>query len=277
LYYSQAQDWNHPGGGKSGYEEGDGWDEAHKGSFDDYLQKIAVPQVREILTRFRPDVLWWDTPQWMNADRAKPLYELTSLRPGLFTNNRLGGGYHGDTETPEQFIPPTGFKDRDWETCMTMNDTWGYKSYDQNWKSTATLIHNLVDVVSKGGNYLLNVGPTAEGEIPSASIERLTQIGAWMKLNSEAIYGTAASPCSKPAWGRITRKGDRLFLHVFNWPEDGRLLLPLTARTAGCHLLADPTREFAVSGDEKGLTVSLTGAAPDPICSVVELKILGEP
>ena len=112
----------------------------------------------------------------------------------MITNNRLGGGYRGDTETPEQYIPATGFKDRDWETCMTMNDTWGYKSYDQNWKSTTTLVRNLIDIASKGGNYLLNVGPTAEGLIPEPSVERLEEIGKWMEVNGEAIYGTQASP-----------------------------------------------------------------------------------
>ena len=116
------------------------------------------------------------------------------MQPGIITNNRLGGGYHGDTETPEQYIPATGIPGRDWETCMTMNDTWGYKSYDQNWKSTETLIRNLVDIASKGGNYLLNVGPTSEGLIPEPSVERLKAVGKWMKVNGEAIYATTASP-----------------------------------------------------------------------------------
>ena len=114
TYYSQAQDWTHPGGGKSRHKEGEGWDEAHKGSFDAYLQKIAVPQTHEILTRIKPDILWWDTPAWMTTERAKPLHDLIALRPGLITNNRLGGDFKGDTETPEQHIPATGFKDRDW-------------------------------------------------------------------------------------------------------------------------------------------------------------------
>ncbi len=124
CYYSQAQDWTHPGGAKAGYKEGEGWDEAHKGSFDEYLRTIAIPQTREVLTRISPDILWWDTPTWMTPERAAPLHELIALRPGLITNNRLGGRYSGDTETPEQYIPATGFKDRDWEVCMTMNDTW---------------------------------------------------------------------------------------------------------------------------------------------------------
>jgi alpha-L-fucosidase len=112
LYYSQAQDWNNPGGAKWGMKEGQGWDPAHKGSFDTYLKNVAVPQVREILTAYQPDVLWWDTPTWMNSKRAKPLSALLSLRPGIITNNRLGGGYRGDTDTPEQKIPATGLKGR---------------------------------------------------------------------------------------------------------------------------------------------------------------------
>ncbi|MAT72945.1 MAG: hypothetical protein CMJ58_25975 [Planctomycetaceae bacterium] len=277
LYYSQAQDWTHPGGAKAGYDEGQSWDDANVGDYDQYLTNIALPQAKEILSRYEPAVLWWDTPVWMNQQRAEPFHQLVAARPQLITNNRLGGGYAGDTETPEQHIPATGYKDRDWETCMTMNDTWGFKSYDHNWKSTRTLLTNLVDIVSKGGNYLLNVGPTAEGEIPPESIERLREIGAWMEVNGEAIYGTTASPCRRPAWGRLTRKGDRLFLHVLEWPSDGRLIVPIDVQVESCRLLAEPARTFATRKVDAGLAVQLTGDAVDPICSVVELQITGEP
>jgi len=279
TYYSQAQDWNHPGGAKSGYKEGEAWDDAQKGSFDEYIAKIAVPQTREILTRIQPDILWWDTPAWMTPERAKPLNDLIALRPGLITNNRLGGGYKGDTETPEQHIPATGFKDRDWETCMTMNDTWGFKSYDHNWKSTEVILRNLIDIVSKGGNYLLNVGPTAEGEIPAPSIERLKQVGAWMKVNGTAIYGTTASPFAKLTWGRCTKKvsdqGGTLYLHVFDWPADGKLVVPgLRNKVTGAQLLATGGKLTAkVIGDD--VVVSLPAKAPDAIASVVELTFAG--
>ena len=131
--------------------------------------------MREILSNYGPvAVLWWDTPCDMTKERADMLLPLLKLQPGIITNNRLGGGYEGDTETPEQEIPATGYPGgRDWETCMTMNDTWGFKSYDHNWKSTETLLRNLIDIASKGGNYLLNVGPTSEGLIPEPSVERL--------------------------------------------------------------------------------------------------------
>jgi alpha-L-fucosidase len=281
LYYSQAQDWTHPGGAKSGYGDGQGWDEAHKGRFDDYLGRIAVPQVREILTRYRPDILWWDTPALMTRERADRLRPLVSLRPGIITNNRLGGGYRGDTDTPEQEIPATGIPGRDWEVCMTMNDTWGYKKDDQNWKSTQALVRMLVDIVSKGGNFLLNVGPTADGEIPPPSIERLKEVGRWMKVNGEAIYGTTASPFARLPWGRCTTKarGDRttLYLHVFEWPADGRLALPgLRNRVTSARLLAGGPR-LRAEGTSDGVTLSLPAAAPDAIASVVRVEVAGKP
>ena len=156
FYYSQAQDWTHPGGAKSGYDEGKYWDEAQGGSFDTYLKEIAYPQVEEIFNNYDIDILWWDTPRWMTKERAEILRPLLAMKPGLITNNRLGGGYKGDSDTPEQHIPATGIEGRDWEVCMTMNETWGYKSYDDNWKSTEDLLHKLIDIASKGGNFLFS-------------------------------------------------------------------------------------------------------------------------
>ena len=140
FYYSQAQDWHHPGGAAVGGH----WDKAQDGSMDDYIEKIAMPEVRELLTNYGPlGVLWWDTPENMTKERAAKLHELLALQPQIISNNRLGGGFRGDTETPEQSIPNTGFKDRDWETCMTMNDTWGFKSYDHHWKEHPQVVAEL--------------------------------------------------------------------------------------------------------------------------------------
>jgi len=282
FYYSQAQDWTHPGGAKSGYQEGEYWDEAHAGSFDDYLKEIAYPQVKEILTGYDIDILWWDTPYWMNKERADLLRPLISLRPGLITNNRLGGGYEGDSDTPEQHVPATGIEGRDWEVCMTMNHTWGYKSYDDDWKSTEDLLHKLIDIASKGGNFLLNVGPKPDGTIPRASIDRLAEIGYWMDNNSESIYGTEASPFRRPWWGRCTRKelknGDtRLYLQIFDWPEDQILLVPVNNKAVQCYALSGNQEKYDVEQTEEGLEVRLTGAAADEISSVVVLDIKGSP
>lgn len=276
FYYSQCQDWHYPGGEAIGGH----WDGAQDGEFDKYLDTVAIPQVKEILSNYgKISVLWWDTPtDAMTEERSAKLAELVKLQPWLIVNNRLGGGYQGDTETPEQFIPATGYPGRDWETCMTLNDTWGFKSYDANWKSTDVLIRNLVDIASKGGNYLLNVGPTAEGQIPAASVERLAEVGRWMDANGESIYGTSASPFKKLSWGHCTQKPGRLYLHVFDWPK-GELLVPgLKNQVAKAYLLTDASKKpLPVEASENGPTIKLPPQAPDKIDSVVVLEIAGKP
>jgi alpha-L-fucosidase len=222
VYYSQNLDWHHAGGGTAGQA----WDDAQKGDFHKYVVNVSAPQVKELLETYHPAVLWWDINGPFDAAEVKALTASFSKVPGLIANNRLGGGVPGDTETPEQYIPATGFKGRDWETCMTMNDTWGYKSYDHNFKSTTTLVQNLIDIASKGGNYLLNVGPTSEGLIPAEEVSRLKEVGDWMKAGGESIYATTASPYKRlPFEGRATVKGNTLYLNVFKWPAGG-LVLP---------------------------------------------------
>jgi alpha-L-fucosidase len=275
FYYSQSQDWNHPGGAKSGFPEGGGWDDAQKGDYDAYLKNIAVPQTREILTRYPIDILWWDTPMHMTPERAAPLAALRSLRPGLITNNRLGGGFSGDTATPEQFVPVTGYPG-DWETCMTLNRHWGYNVYDQDWKSSTDLIGKLADICAKGGNFLLNVGPTAEGEFPPACVERLRAVGRWLRVNGEAIYGSSRSPFPHLPWGVATRKGQTLYLHVFDWPTDGRLRVPLDNAVQSASLLATG-QTLSVERADGRLVIGVPAAAPDAAASVIALHIEGEP
>ncbi len=272
LYYSQAQDWHHRGGAASGGH----WDKAAQdGDMTDYIKNIAAPQVKEILTNYGPiAVLWWDTPTNMNRERADLLAPLLKLQPGIITNNRLGGGYMGDTETPENRVPATGYP-RDWELCMTMNDTWGYKSFDTNWKSAEQLIRQVVDTASKGGNLLLNIGPMATGEIPAPSVERLKAVGAWMAKNSESIYATTASPFKRLTWGRATQKPGKLYLNVFRWPADGTLVVPMKSGAKKAYLLGAPNQALALTPSADGLHVKVPAAAPDPISTVVVLEGVG--
>jgi len=189
-------------------------------------------------------------------------------------------GEFGDLRTPEQHIPPTGL-DYDWEACQTMNTTWGYKSYDDDWKSSEQLIRNLTDVASKGGNYLLNVGPMASGEIPLESVERLRVVGDWMEVNSSSIYGTTASPFVRLKWGRATKKkysnATDLFLHVFEWPEDGQLRVDgLRNEVSGAYFLADYQIPIGVRRSATGIVLHLPNQALDPISTVIVLKVKGE-
>lgn len=272
FYYSQAQDWNNGGSAAGGH-----WDPKQNRDMTEYIQQVAVPQVKEILTKYGlVSVLWWDTPVDISKEQADMLIPLLKLQPGIIHNNRLGH-YRGDTETPEQFVPATGYPGRDWETCMTMNDTWGFKSTDHNWKSSETLIRTLIDVASKGGNFLLNVGPTSLGEIPAPSVERLAAVGEWMKKNGSAIYGTSASPFKKLPWGRCTKvlgkDGAALYLHVFDWPANGKLLVPGLKSEVGMAYLLDGGEKLKARSTPEGVVIDVPTRAPDNVSSTVVLMI----
>jgi alpha-L-fucosidase len=171
------------------------------------------------------------------------------------------------TVVPQEPYPsPQDFQP--WETCMTMGTTWGYNPHETQWKSPQGIVRNLVEVVSKGGNYLLNVGPTDKGIFPAEAVERLEYVGKWMKTNNQAVYGTTYTPLNGLSWGRVTRKDNSLYLHVFEWPADGKLVVPefkLTAKKI--YLIKGEKVSF--SQTDGGLTIELPAQAPDPDVSVV--------
>jgi alpha-L-fucosidase len=254
-------------------------------------------EVTELVSNYGPiDILWWDySAQDFQGDEAWRAFELMSRvrarQPGILMNNRLfripeagwksmgTEGYapsldpkYGDFITPEQHIPATGMPGVDWETCMTMNTTWGYSEHDHAWKSDETLIRNLVDVASKGGNYLLNIGPKGDGSVPPESVRSLRAIGAWMKTNGESIYGTRASRFADLPWGRSTTKGATLYFHVFTWPADGRLAVPgLKTRVRTARLLSGGTLQTEIT--DTGLILRLPSRAPDPVASVIAVEL----
>ena len=275
FYYSQAQDWYHPGGAVSGNVE---WDQTHVADMNKYIEQIAIPQVKEILANYGDvAVLWWDTPTNMTPEMTRKLADLLKPYPQIITNNRLGANMGGDLETPEQFVPATGFPGRNWEVCMTMNGHWGYNAWDDRWKSTSELLLKLIDIVSKGGNFLLNVGPNAYGVIPEVCQQNLREMGEWLKINGEAIYKTTGSPFPYLSWGRATRNGQNLYLHVFDWPKDGKLVVPFSNKIGKAWLLADPKTSLKITAGQNKSTIQLPSYAPDKIASVVAVQFDGEP
>jgi alpha-L-fucosidase len=160
---------------------------------------------------------------------------------------------------------------------MTMNTTWGYSAHDHAWKSDETLVRNLVDIASKGGNYLLNIGPKGDGSVPEESVRSMEAIGRWLKVNGPSIYGTTASRFARLPWGRSTTKGNTIYLHVFDWPKDGRLFVPgLRTAVTSARLLAGGAA-LQTAPEAGGLVVRLPAAARDPLATVVELQLTGTP
>lgn len=282
FYYSDP-DWHHPEFPAKYSQGGFHGDPSPSADLEKYVA-FMQGQVRELLTNYGPiGIMWFDGG---GAFRDEPMAELLhaqetidlvkSIQPNCLVNNRLG--LPADYGTPEQYIP--GRKPQHlFEVCMTTNGHWGYNKYDDNWKSAETLVRNLADIAGKGGNYLLNVGPTAEGVFPPAVVPILKEVGAWLAVNGESIYGTGPGPFAKLPWGRCTAKPGRLYLHVFDWPK-GALEVPgLTNKTGKAWLLSDPEKKPLAVERKSGDTVVITvpEAAPDKIDSVIVLEIEGEP
>jgi alpha-L-fucosidase len=261
---------------------GNGWDKTiERVSFDEYVKEKAAPEIKQLLTEYGPiSIFWWDTPRDMSKQAFDSLHSSTDLQPGIITNDRLGKEYRGDHKTFERNIPKKGPVGADWEVCMPISGSWGYKKSDTKFKSIETLIRNLVDIASKGGNYLLNVSPTGAGTLLPEATERLKAMGQWMQVNSASIYGTTGSPFGKLDWGRCTKKefakGATLYLHVFDWPKDGQLFLPGLNNKVEQAYLMDGWDALETTSTDAGVNVSLPAQAPDAIASVIVVKVNGK-
>ena len=302
--YHSIMDWHNQDYTPKRAWEGETWRDAkvstpelssYKPDFDKFNTYLRS-EVAEVITKYKPAVMWFDG-EWestWNHRYGKPLYDLClATDPKIIVNNRVDvyrAGMEGMTSskeaagdfgTPEQTIPATGLPGVDWETCMTMNDHWGFNAADKNFKTTRSMIRMISDVASKGGNYLLNIGPRADGTFPPESVQRLKEIGMWMRTNGEAVYGTQASPFKNLPWGRATMKpkGKKtaIYLHVFDWPTGGKLTLSgLGSRVTGARLLGGP-RALKVGQGSGEVAISVPAKAPDPDCSVIALEIAGKP
>ena len=289
LYYSQAQDWHEKNGA------GNTWDFGadDKKDFDEYLRGKAEPQVKEILTKYGPICLiWFDTPRMMDNARSQRFIDIIQqLQPACLIDGRLGSA--GDYVSTGDNEIPGGVMKTDWEVPATLNHTWGFKKDDHDWKSTADLTFKLVDIVSKGGNYLLNVGPTSEGIVPQPSQDNLRGVGKWLKVNGAAIYGAGPTPFGaelgspdpakkdrrgnpvvnlKSDW-RCTTKPGKLYIHIFKWPGASFELADVQKKVKKAYMLADPKHKgLKVQQKDGKVTVTLPGAATDPIDSVLVLE-----
>lgn len=266
FYYSQDQDWHHP----DAY--GNEWDfDYDEDRFADYIDNYVKPQVTELLTNYGPiGLIWFDTPYSIKEQQSEELMELVhSLQPDCLVSGRVGNG-QGDYASAGDNIIPQAMTEGDFETPATINDTWGFKVNDHNWKSVKEMLHKLVDIVSKNGNYLLNVGPTAEGIIPQESVDRLLAMGAWLKVNGESIYGCGAGPVQEMQNLRSTRKGKAVYVHVLEAPKDGKVIVPIKQKVETAALLADGQRvEF--SQTQQGIEFSLAPDQIDDNITVVKL------
>ncbi len=278
-FYHSIMDWHHPDAQAAHFPTYNTSEKSNP-NFTSYVENYLIPQVRDLVGNYEPAVLWFDgewIPEWTHQMGVDMYGMVRTLKPDILINNRVDKGrqgmqgmtrtdqrYAGDFGTPEQEILE-GASTLDWESCMTMNDSWGFKSADENWKSAEMMIHNLVDVAAKGGNYLLNVGPTAEGLIPPASVARLAEIGDWMDVNGEAIYGSRLWDHYEDGESvRYTNAGGYIYAVSLGWPGN---------QVTFHHVLPESGSEIHLLGYEQplswsydasgGLTVLLPNALQD--------------
>ena len=272
FYYSQFLDWNEPNGG------GNDWDFVEKDKdYKAYYNSKSIPQIRELLSNYGPlGLIWFDMPGGLSKEETQALIdEARKIQPTCLLSSRVGQGLGDFRDFGDGEVPSTVVKGP-WEAVFTHNDSWGYSKFDQNFKTPAEIIHLLVSIVSKGGNLMLNVGPKADGTIPETSVKCLKEVGAWLKINGEAIYGTTYGPVAPQPWGATTLKTGKLFLHVTECPKNRELLIPgVDAKVKKVSLLATK-KTLTWKQDQQMLKITLPSPMPDEVNTVVVVEYEGQ-
>jgi len=267
FYYS-LMDWHHPDGARCAT------DEAARKRFVEYTHGL----IRELMTNYgKIDVLWYDVSWpldvkgWESERMNKMVFE---LQPDIIVNNR--NHLPGDFSTPEQkIVAETG--GRAWESCMTLNDSWGFQRADDNWKSSKTIVRNLISCAHDGGNYLLNIGPMPDGGVPEESIRVLTEVGQWMAQNGDTIYKAEICQPKRSNYASFTRIGNTLFMHVHFWPGEDVAISGLMVKVKSARLLKT-NQQLMFSQDP--YRVHITGMpvdAPDTPVTTIAIECDGEP
>lgn len=284
VYYSHREDWDHPGGYGNDWDYDNDWgsDLYDPIKFTQYLEEKAKPQIRELLTNYGPiGLVWFDRGMYTPEQGQDFVNLVRSIQPSALINSRVGNYNQellGDfQEMSDKGIPPGGL-DEYFQTPQTLNETWGFSKFDTLWKSPETVIRQLVQVVSRGGNYLLNIGPQGNGEIPDTIVKIFREVGAWVSRNAESIYGTTANPFGEPEWGYCTIKDNRIYLFVCDWPKDHEITLTgLKNNAVSSYLLTNKSVKLPFSQSGNKILIKLPDSAPDSPISVIVLETNGFP
>jgi len=291
FYYSHAFDWgdedapgndwdyNNPGGDKSLH--GAKWwekDPEFLAKARKYVDEKAIPQILELIRDYDPDILWFDTPQKLPPEEnRRVLAAVRRAKPSLLVNGRLvngAGDYASTSDRPAEFPP----HDDDWEGIPTTNESYGYNQNDHSHKTVAHFIRVLAKAAARGGNILMNIGPRGDGTLDPADLTILQGIGDWWQFNGESIRGTTRTPLAVQAWGESTRKGNTLYLHVFDWPRDGRLVVGgLQTDISKAWLLADAKQPLKFTRNGMDLTLTVPAVTPDAVDTVIAVECADEP
>ncbi len=296
FYYSHAFDWEHPDapgndweyknpGGDLNLYGGRNWYDVHPELLPEavkYVDEKAIPQIRELLTKYHPDIIWFDTPHKLPfSENLRILKVIREIDPQVVVNGRLArsasgnfGDYINTGDRPAEFAPVSG----DWEAIPTTNESYGYSKFDQSHKPVSFFIQLIAKAASRGGNLLMNIGPKGDGAIDSEDLHILSGVGKWMKRNSESIYGTSASTLPLQNWGVSTMRGNRLYLHVFQFPKDGKLHIGgLNSKARKIYSLVGDKSVKVIAGQPGEIVLDVNGVQPDPANTVIVLELEKKP